>query len=638
MASEEIRPPPEFPLLKEVRAILESERTKKTTVFEKICKFAHRIFGKFISDYKLSPQTAVKLKEAGINITGGEWLAGFLFFLLLPILSFFIFWILSPSLVENFHILILGFLLAGFSALIFLLYPEARASSLAAKAQTDAVITVSIMAFSLYHRPDLNGALVRAAEATDGALAREIRLGLLQMKQQRKYGSLRQLLTDIADRWGKANDSIGQSLFDILRSSGTISEEARVSDVMKAPVRVLEGSEEQLSTRLNSLILPTIAFLTFGSLLIVATIGLSPVLGVLGLSFIDLKFYVGLAAFLVVVFLAFTLYLSAKRPSTIHPIVLETSWENTTGGVMVFRLLIPFLVFITLSLPGIFYLLEFRVGLAEIFTMSLSTLWIVLASGVSISLYGYLGYSTLLEAREKERKRIADWENALNIMGSKMLDGKSAARAMIETAELMRGELSSDLKLAGERMEKIGAGMEHCLRKNENPLIRNFISVISSLRRESEIAAGRACMIAAEFIHMLRKTEKRFREKINDVLGNLWMISIILVPIVCAMSVWVMDVVSGMRLSVTTQMEAAGVSWYPFMLGIMETKELAILRLIMGTTAILISVIIAWFISTIKSPGDKVELWLSISKSSLLSSIIFVLSTLLLALISPAMP
>ncbi|MEM2796150.1 MAG: hypothetical protein QXR15_02535, partial [Candidatus Hadarchaeales archaeon] len=75
-----------------------------------------------------------------------------------------------------------------------------------------------------------------------------------------------------------------------------------------------------------------------------------------------------------------------------------------------------------------------------------------------------------------------------------------------------------------------------------------------------------------------------------------------------------------------------------FMLGIMETKELAILRLIMGITAILISVIIAWFISTIKSPGDKVELWLSISKSSLLSSIIFVLSTLLLALISPAMP
>jgi len=627
--------PAEFPVLREVRETIESKEKREKSLFERMCRLAHRIFRRPSVGYKLSSETVRTLREAEIEITGDEWLSGFLLSFLLPFLPFFILWIFSRPLLTNIHILIIGALFGGLCGLVFLLYPEARASSKVAKAQADATITVSVLAFSLYHRPDLHGALVRSSEATDGSLAKDIRLALLQMSQHRRYESLRHLLADLADKWGKSSENIRQALFDILRSSGASREDARVSDVMKAPSRVLEGSEEQLSAKLNSLILPTIAFLTFGSLLIVVVVGLSPVLGALGFSFIDLRFFIGLAASLIAVFLVFTIYLSTRRPQTIYPTILESAMRDERGP-KIFKPLIPIAVFALIAAPEILHLFGIGGGLTNSLAMSLSTLWIVLATGISFSLWGYLQYSPLLVAREKEERRIRDWESALNVIGSRMLDGKSAGRSMIEASELIPGELSADLRLAGERMEKLGLEMSGAFPRKENPLIQSFISVISSLRRESEAAAGRACMTAAEFLHMLRRTERRFREKVNEALGNLWMVAIILVPVVCAMSVWVMDVISGMKLSLVSQAEASGVVWQQLMIGAMETRDLAVLRLVMGLTAIAISAIIGWFISAVKSPEDKVEFWRSVSKSVLFSSVIFVLVSLVLALVFPA--
>jgi hypothetical protein len=577
---------------------------------------------------------AEKLRESGINISGKEWLAGFLFSMIVPVLPFLIPWVISPSPLGNLHLPMVGLLAGSLAAFAFQIYPEAKATSDAARAQTDVAITISVLSFSLYHRPDLRGAVARAAEATDGKLAKDLRLGLLEMSQHRRYESTRHLIMDVADRWGRKNESVRQAFFDILRSTGACDEESRVSDVMKAPSRVLEASEERLSAKLNSMVLPTIAFLTFGSILIVVAIGLSPIFGMVGRSFSDLRFFAGLMSVVVLIFLLFSLYMTSRRPSTLYPILLVSGGGRPSKRSFLRVLLIP-AVAVIISLPGILYLAGFRTGFLGVMTMSLSTLWIVLAVGSGLCLYGSLFYSPLLDAREKERRRIADWEDALNLIGSKMLDGKSAGRAMIETSELIGGELSKDLRAAGERMEKGGIEMERAMCRRENPLIQSFLSQISKLRRESEMAAGRACMVAAEFIHMLRRTEQRFRERMNEVLGNLWMVSVILVPVVCAMSVWIMDFMSGMKHSLVAQASAAGVSGFPFMIGALETSELAALRLLMGLTAIALSAIIAWFISNIRAPGDRVEMWMSIAKSSLISSLVFTLSTIVLLLIVP---
>ncbi len=287
------------------------------------------------------------------------------------------------------------------------------------------------------------------------------------------------------------------------------------------------------------------------------------------------------------------------------------------------------------------YLLGFKTGFIGVVTMSFTTLWLVWATAGAIAVHGYLYSSRRAKLREEERRKLADWGNALNTMGSRMLDGKPVAQAMNEAAELMAGSpLAEQLKGTSATMERYGVDMYQALfergagKRIYNPLIRSFLGVISRIRRDSEAAAGRACMMAAEFLRTLHRVERRFRERVDEAMGNLWLVAVVLIPVVCAMSVWVMDFMSGMKFTIAAQTAAAGVTGMPFLLGAMEVGELALLRLVMGLTAVALGAIVARYIANIRAGSDRVELWSAVSKSVLVSAIIFTATTFLLTMIT----
>jgi hypothetical protein len=530
--------------------------------------------------------------------------------------------------------------------MVFQLYPSSLAADRKSDAQRKAINTIMLLSFSLYHRPDLRGATVYAADTSEGKLAEDFQKGLLELDERKRYETVRHLLTAVANEWGRVDDNVRQAMFDILRSTGTKDEATRISDVSKAPARILEGAEEQLTVHLSRLIMPTLAFLTFGSLAIIGTIGLSPVFSVIGMHLVDLKFFVGMSLALVMAFLVFTLYMGKRRPVTIPPPGLPEDDPRLPpkGKVRVFGRFIPswvppVLIFSAVVWPGILYLLDVTTGMLGIAAQSFTTLWIVWATAAAIAVYGYLYSSQRVKLREEERRKLVDWGNSLNTIGSRMLDGKPAARAMRETAELMEGSpLEGELREASARMEHFGMNLHEALFEGrmgraQNPLIKSFIRIISRIRKDSEAAAGRACMMAAEFLNTLHRVERRFRERIDEAVGNLWLVAVVLIPIVCAMSVWVMDFMSGMKYTVMAQTEAAGVAGIPFLLGAMEERELALLRLAMGITAMALSVVIARYISSIRGPGDRVEFWSSALKSVLVSAVIFTATSFMFKLI-----
>ncbi|MFN4133332.1 MAG: hypothetical protein ACK4GQ_03070, partial [Candidatus Hadarchaeales archaeon] len=489
-------------------------------------------------------------------------------------------------------------------------------------------------------------ATVHAADASDGKLAEDLRRGLLELDEKRRYETVRHLLTMVANEWGRLDDSVRQAIYDLLRSTGTRDEASRVMDVSKAPTRVLEGAEEQLGKRLGGLVMPTLAFLTFGSLAIIATVGLSPVLSVIGMELVDIKFFLGISIALCLAFLLFTLYMGGRRPTTIQVTELPKNAPELPpeGKMKVFGRLIPSWVFpaalfCIIAWPGFLYLYGVRDGLLGTIAMSFSTLWILWGATVALVVHAHLFSFERKKLREKERKKIVDWTNALNTIGSRMLDGKPAARAMEEAAELMKGSpIEEELRVASRKMETTGCSLAEAIfgRKKHytNPLIKSFIEIISRIRADSEAVAGRACMMAAEFLGTLQRVERRFREKIDEAMGNLWLVAVILIPVVCAMAVWVMDFMSGMKFRMLSQAAQAGVSGLPFIIGALEATELALLRLVMGLTAIALSIIIARYIAHIRAPGDRVEFWLSVMKSSLAATVVFTGTTFLLATIA----
>ncbi len=582
-----------------------------------------------------------------------EWWAGFLFAFGAPILLWFGGWLLAgllgADLLALWYLPIFRLALGGLFGMVFYIYPPSLAEIRRSEAQSQAINTIMLLSFALYHRPDLRGAAVFAADTSKGELAEDIQKGLLKLDEKRGYESVRHMLTALAHHWGGIDEGARLAIFDILRSSGESEEAARLQDIVKAPGRVLESSELQLKKRLNTLLMPTMVFMVFGSLAIVGAIGLSPVFGMIGLQFIDLKFFALVAAVLVISFLLFTTYMGRKRPATLPPpeIPAQDPRLPPAGKARLFGHLLPLwllslLAFIILAWPGVIYFAGVsHSGAVEALALNFNTFWFIWAIACAIAIYAYFYSRQRVKLREEERRNVADWEIALNTMGGRMLDGKPMPQAMIETAELMPNTaVARQLQQTGAVIDRLAVDVrtalfEHnIIKRVYSPLVRSFLTVITHIRRGSELAAGRACMMAAEFLSTLRGVENRFKESMNEAIGNLWLVAIILLPVVCAMSVWVMEFMSDVSFTLSAKASGTGLANLPFLFGGMEANELAVLKLVMGLTAIALALVVARYIAIIRAGHDKVEFWSTVGKTVLATTIVFTAAYIGFGLIS----
>jgi len=624
----------------EAREVAEAlGREKPQVLYERFCRFASKLFGGLTKEAKLTEKTVDELERAGLRVRPSEYQAGFMLLVLAPSLLGLVAFVAFGF---AFYMLLLGFSVSLILVLWFILYPASLVRVRESEAQAQALHTIMLLSFASHYRKDLPGAVAMAADKSTGKLAMDLKSGLRDLKQHKGYSTTGELLTDIAHRWGEVDEGTRRAIFDILRASGQRDEAARLVDLTKAPQRVLDSMEEQLSRRLGAIVMPTLSFLAFGSLAIVLTIGLSPIFGMVGAHFVDIKFFALVAGMLVVTFFVFTTYMSKRRPVTLPPPAISEDDPRLPrrGKVRFFGRYVPMwlppvLVFVAIGWPGVLYLAGFTSGVVGAIALSFTTLWLVWAAAAAVGVYAYLYSSARMRLREEEKRIAKDWEIAFSTVGSRMLDGKPMGQAMDETARLMGDSpLSKQLKETSWTMDKMGVDLRSALFEHDqakrvhNPLILSFLDIISRIRRGSEEAAGRACMLAGEFLATLHGLERRFRERIGDAVGNLWLVTVILLPLVCAMSVWVMEFMGGVGLTLRGQAAAAGVAGVPFMFGALETGELALLKLVMGLTTVVISVIIGSYIATIKAGSDRVELASTAYKTVLVSTVIFTLAYL----------
>lgn len=634
-----------LPVSRDVQEILvklrEAER-RPPCLYERVCRYAGRCLGRFTKRMKLTESTLEALSLAKFRVKPEEWWAGFLLIFTAPIAVFVGGWLFAAlfgaNLFSLWYLPIFGFLLSSLLGMVFYVYPSSLAEIRQSEAQSQAINTVMLLSFALYHKPDLRGATVFAADTSKGELAEDLQKGLLELDEKRGYESVRHLLTLLAHRWRKIDEGTRRAIFDILRSSGQSEEAARIQDIVKAPGRVLESSELQLKRRLSALLMPTMAFMVFGSLAIVGAIGLSPLFGMVGLHFIDLKFFVLIATAMVVSFFLFTTYMGRRRPVTMPPpeIPPDDPRLPPAGKAKLFSRLLPLwlppvFVFLVLAWPGFLYLANVTLeGAIGILSFNFNTFWLIWATAAAIATYAYLYSNPRIKLREEERKKVADWEMAFNTIGSRVLDGKPMPQAMVETAELMQGTaVAEQLQQTSSIMDRLAVDLrtaifEHgVVKRIYNPLITSFLTVITRIRRGSEAAAGRACMTAGEFLSTLRRVENKFRESMDEAIGNLWLVAIILLPVICAMSTWVMEFMSGISLRMGAEASGAGLTNLPFLFRVMEQSELALLKLVMGLTAVALALVVARYIAIIRAGRDRIEFWSTVMKTVAITTIVF---------------
>ncbi len=627
----------------DVREILERLKRaeeRSPSPYERLCKLGNKVFGGLTRGMKATESTKRELGQAKIRISPSEYWAGFYFTLSIPVLVSVFAWLLmgltGSNLLALWYLPVVGLMLGCALGMVFYLYPPSLAGIKRSEAQGEAIHTIMLLSFALYHKPDLRGAAILAANESKGELAGDLQRGLLELDTRRRYESVRHMLTVLAHRWGEIDEGTRQALFDILRSTGAREEASRISDVSRAPQRVLEGSEAQLNKRLNALVMPTMAFMVFGSLAIVGVIGLSPLFGAIGANFVQLHFFVLAALLLVAGFFAFTTYMGRLRPMTLPPPEIPEDAQRLsrgkvrTSGDDVPLWLLPLVIFIVLAWPGFLYFSGVGTGVLGSLAQGANTFWFIWATAAAVAVYAHLYTRERRKLREEERRKAVDWGAAFNTIGSRVIDGKPMSQAMVETAELMPGSPVADqLQAIVGSTERYAIDVRRALfgrglaKRTRNPLIRSFLNVITRIRRSSEAVAGRACMMAADFLSTLHRVERHFRERIGEAMGNLWLVTVVLLPIVCAMSVWVMEFMSDVSFTVAREAAGAGLTNLPFLLGAMEASELVLLKLVMGLTAIALAVVMARYIAVISAGNDKVELWATMGKTVLFTAIVF---------------
>jgi hypothetical protein len=89
------------------------------------------------------------------------------------------------------------------------------------------------------------------------------------------------------------------------------------------------------------------------------------------------------------------------------------------------------------------------------------------------------------------------------------------------------------------------------------------------------------------------------------------------------MSVWVIELMSGISLSISHNAIEIGISSIPFLAPSFGEKELAFLKLIMGLMTITLSIIFSRYIAIIRAGNDKVEFWGTVAKTLVLAITIF---------------
>ncbi|MEM2673045.1 MAG: hypothetical protein QXF20_05590, partial [Candidatus Hadarchaeales archaeon] len=268
------------------------------------CRFWGKVFR---IKGRLSPSTLEALEEVGVE--PGDFLAGFLASLLLPFLPL-------PFLLPSFrwYFPLLSLSLSLLLGSLFYLHPFHVRGLRLSEAREEAIHTLLILSFALHSRPDLRGAVLQASQS-GGKLAEDLRRGMGEV-ERRKYGSTRELLTHLAEKWGRVDEGIRTALFDILRSTGEREEAMRLRDLSRAPERLLESREATLRRELEKLVPLTASFVILGSLLLVVGIGLSPLLGMTGMG-TGFPFFLFLCLLILLSFFLFCLYAGGKRPPTL---------------------------------------------------------------------------------------------------------------------------------------------------------------------------------------------------------------------------------------------------------------------------------------------------------------------------------
>lgn len=561
-----------------------------------ICRFFSRRF-KFLGDDEGSNElkNSLKFLKWGLNSKDIVIFGRFIF--LLSSLILFILFIVFKQFIFLFVFLTVPFLLSH----LITEYPKNKVFFISRENLSKASKLIVLMATRMKQDSNLEQAVDFAAANLDNNLSFELKdilSNALKGKQNLKQG-----LINFAGKYKNYNEDFFNSIKLIISSVSEINEKRRKVILDESIKLILSGEEKSLSNFINSLNLPTMLLLSFGTLMPLIVLSLIPLSSVFNLNFTS---PLNLVIFLFFVLLAvyfFEVSILKKMPAVFS----GTKIQMKKGKVNYFLLITIFLFF---SIPMI-YIHEY----ALVFGLS-----------ISIALYSFWVSDYRIQKSLKIKSLEKDSINVAYHLSGSLMAGKSPESSLNETFNFMKGSEIENILSDSIRNIKNGFTIKESFFNEANGALKNVYSDIvnvvfflfSETARKGNIITGKILMLLYEGLNSLFDAEEKLKRNLQSSLGMMKNTVIFFAPIICGLVVTLQKIII-----------KSFSNFYIEGFNFTQKTSPEFLGLITGVYSILLSILIIYYISFIESNGDDAVFFYSLYKKIPINAVLFILSAIL---------
>lgn len=536
-------------------------------------------------------------------------------------------------------------------------YPRTHARHIQIRSLGDIPEILSYLVMYLKLVPNLENSVRFAASESSTTLASDLRKLVWDM-EIRVYHGINDALTDFASRWGRWSEYFKRSLH-LIRSSLLQKDEAsRIITLDRALDVSLEGTKETMNQFANRLHQPTVILYSIGIMIPLSLVAMLPAAGLVGIQITIMQMCLLYDVLLPLFILLYTRKILLSRPAAFHPSAIPATHPDLRSGHKKKHASIAIVVGCCIASPGLVFLAfpfffssETSVdliyfigdprGLNAFFPM---TLFFILASAITVSLYCLKVYHPYKKIRDEIKQMEQEFSDALYILGKRLSEEKSPEESFSYAACTMQGSRISEVfRQTSYNLIAMHTNLYDALYSKEygslthvySDRIKAIFCLFVEGTKKSQRAVSISLIRIADHLKQLQDVEKKITDMLYELTTTLRSTVTLFAPLIAGVTLSITVLISHILKSFTLTNPSEALNGLPLSVpGLSQTFMMENIRpeyfvLVIGIYLMELVVLLTWFTNGLSEGDDKATFMYSLGRTMPVSIGVFTVTILL---------
>lgn len=546
-------------------------------LYEKLCNSAEKILKATPTQADID-KVALPIRLAHLAITPASVYS---LAYLVTIIVAVVFTVLTVILAFNYLILIIGLIAAVSMLVYFPTIPKSILTNWRARASDQLVLAVLYAVIYMEHTPNLERAVRFVAEHTSPPLSIDF-MKILWDVETKKYSSIVEALSDYAETWRGWDDDFIDSI-ELLESSLYEADPNRRQDILDKSVSVIiDGTQDHMLGFAHNLQSPMESLHMLGVVL--------PVMGLVMLPMISafmgqsVKWYYLVAMYDIL--LPITIYAISKSVLATRPAGSDTtdvykfvqqkymrpSIKIGDKEIQLSPRVLGVLVFIMISLPGIFYLTNMFLKLTgdalrkAIFSnlALFSSIDIIAAIGISFGIYYWWSVQHLMKIKKSIESMENQFSSSAFTLGERLEEKTPVELVFSKMAQTEKGDIAKFYQIIDYNIRELGTSLGDAITNEKygalasfpSAAIKSAMAVLIEGAKKSPAIVGKSMLTISTYSQAVHKVTERMKDLLADTVSSMSSQVKIFIPVISGIVIGLAALTTNILLNLGEQLQA----------------------------------------------------------------------------------